>query len=362
MKQNTLLTWLTLSALMVLSFAFTPLPTAEAQSAPTSAVLDYLTGLQGQQVIVGQMGSYGGQTSIATAEEQLDRIFDLTDTYPALTGFDFQRPDQTPEQSIADAVAYAIDKWDAGYLITISWHANNPCTGAGATMDVWDNATQSVIPPLDGLRLLDGGDCRDAWRASLDLVADGLQELEDAGVVVIWRPFHEMNGAWFWWNRQEQATFVAMWVDMYDYFTQTKGLSNLIWAYAPNTPWDEFAQAADFYYPGDAYVDLVGLDHYMTVEETTLTLNSFGGYDQLAALNKPMALTEFGPIPASGAAWDTKAYCWNDLIGDIQSQYPKIVYFLAWEYVWQIGRDPFTCQQELMDNAAAVTLDNLPSF
>jgi len=353
-----ILALLLLSALLTLSISF-----VSAQAAPpTQAVLSYLSGLQGKDVIVGQFGSYGGQTSIATAQQQIDSIFDLSGKYPALTGFDFQRPDQTPEQSVADAVAFASARWDEGYLITLSWHAMNPCTGESASFEVWDNATQSTIPPQDGARILDGGDCRDAWLAELDLVADGLQQLEDDGVVVIWRPFHEMNGAWFWWHRQEQATFVEMWRDMYAYFTDSKGLSNLIWAYSPNTPWDEYAQAADYYYPGDDVVDLVGLDHYMAVEEETLELNAFGGYDQLAALGKPMALMEMGPIPASGAGWDTKAYCWNNLIGDILGKYPKIVYFLAWEYVWQISRDPFTCQDEMMNNSNVVTLDKLPAF
>ncbi len=337
-------------------------PTSTPIPPPRQAVLDYLSGLAGSGVIVGQFGSYGEQTSIESANEQIARVFELTERWPALTGFDLQRPDQTPEQSIADAVAYARAKHAEGYLISFSWHAKNPCTGDSASYQFWDEQAQADIPPLDGTRILEGGDCRAQWLAQLDLVADGLAQLAAERIVILWRPFHEMNGAWFWWHRQEQQTFAAIWRDMHRYFTQTKGLDNLLWVYSPNTPWDEWAQRADYYYPGDDVVDLVGLDHYMRVDEETLDLNRYGGYDQMVALGKPFGLFEFGPIPSSGEGWDTKAYCWSRLLDDIQTTFPQIVLFQAWEYVWQIGREPFTCQRELLARPLAITLDELPQF
>ena len=68
----------------------------------------------------------------------------------------------------------------------------------------------------------------------LDQLAAGLEELKEAGVVVIWRPFHEMNGDWFWWGAKPPAEFVKVWRHMFDYFTNTKQLDNLLWAYGPN--------------------------------------------------------------------------------------------------------------------------------
>ena len=92
-----------------------------------------------------------------------------------------------------------------------------------------------------------------------------------------------------------------------------------------------------FYYPGDDYVDLVGLDKYMALGEDPLQINNFSEYDDLVATGKPMNLVEFGPIPASGEGWDSFDYDYGNLIRDIKTLYPRIVLFQAWEYVWQIG-------------------------
>lgn len=88
----------------------------------------------------------------------------------------------------------------------------------------------------------------------LDDIAAGLQQLRDAGVVVLWRPFHEMNGGWFWWGAKKPDVFMQLWRQMFDYFTVQKKLNNLLWVYAANTGGRTTA-----FYPGDGYVDLVGV-------------------------------------------------------------------------------------------------------
>src|SRR5690349_8829219 len=95
------------------------------------------------------------------------------------------------------------------------------------------------------------------WLKELDRVAEGLEQLKKAGVVVLWRPFHEMNGDWFWWNGKDPDTFIKLWRQMFDYFTTTKQLDNLLWVYSPN-----HGKKTTDYYPGDRYVDIVGLDAY----------------------------------------------------------------------------------------------------
>ena len=71
------------------------------------------------------------------------------------------------------------------------------------------------------------------WMHELDILAAGLGELQDAGVVVLWRPFHEVNGDWFWWGGKKPETFIRVWRHMFDYFTKTKKLNNLLWVYGP---------------------------------------------------------------------------------------------------------------------------------
>ena len=91
----------------------------------------------------------------------------------------------------------------------------------------------------------------------LDTLAAGLKQLQDAGVVVLWRPFHEMNGDWFWWGGKNPEAFINVWRHMFDYFTKTRGLNNLLWVYGPN-----HGKKTAAYYAGDGYTDVVGLDAY----------------------------------------------------------------------------------------------------
>jgi mannan endo-1,4-beta-mannosidase len=113
------------------------------------------------------------------------------------------------------------------------------------------------------------------WRLFLDRIAQGLDDLQKAGVTVLYRPLHEMNGDWFYWCNQVQSiflflvincflciqdpeTFKNVWKDMFNYFTNTKNLHNIIWVFSP----DQSRANPSRYYPGDAYVDIVALDVY----------------------------------------------------------------------------------------------------
>ncbi len=334
---------------------------AEPASAPAPAagVLNYLRNLEGEGVIVGQFGMFGTGSTAAIAQEQLDAIFNMSGHYPAITGADFNRPDKSVEEGISETVTWLDQKWHEGYLVTASWHTPNPCGGGGYK---WPEEGERF--PL--AHVLPGGDCRSNYLAQLDQIAAGLLTLQNNGVVVLWRPFHEMNGPWFWWGAQPLEQYVQLWQDQHQYFAE-KGLTNLLWVYSPNIPWDQWAIRADYYYPGDAYADIVALDKYMKVSETVPELGwgsteAEDGYQQLARIDKPMMLAEFGPVPASGDGADSKSFNWGTLPEDLHSRYPRIVAFVAWEYIWQIGRSPYQGQQEMMVHLLSITREDLPSF
>jgi mannan endo-1,4-beta-mannosidase len=315
--------------------------TANANASPAAqAVLAYLYDLPNRgenRVISGQFGAYGDGTSRATAEEQLKRIFDQSGLTPGLTGMDYQRWDMNNQNDFTEPNSFLISQWNAGLLVNVSWHANNPWTGGPSTD--WENtATEDPYDTRPVRELITPGNAAyDRWMLMLDNIAGGLQQLEDAGVVVIWRPLHEMNGGWAWWQRQTPEDFTTLWQHMFNYFTLEKGLDNLLWAYSPMINGTEFDFRAMHYYPGDAYVDIVGLDKYMAIGEDPLDLNRWGDYDALVATGKPVGLFEFGPLPATGEGWDTVQYDYANLIRDIRQLYPRIVLFQAWEYIWQIG-------------------------
>lgn len=92
----------------------------------------------------------------------------------------------------------------------------------------------------------------DTFRVIMDRWAEGLQEVEDHDVVVLWRPFNEARDG-KWWCLQPVAQYQALYRYTFDYLTRTKGLNNLLWVFDPVRNKEDLA-----YYPGNEYVDIVG--------------------------------------------------------------------------------------------------------
>lgn len=129
-------------------------------------------------------------------------------------------------------------------------------------------------------------------RSDLAKVADRLKLLRDAGIVVIWRPFHEAAGnstiypdgtAWFWWGADGAEPCVKLWKMMYDYFSD-QGLDNLIWVWTSQTK-------DSAWYPGDSYVDMIGRDLYnYTLDDAAYNFKYLTAYYP----HKMIALSECG--------------------------------------------------------------------
>ncbi len=332
-----------------------PSPANPNANATARAILNYAYGLTSRtdnRVISGQFGSYGDGTTYNTALQQMQAVYNLTGQWPALTGMDCATP-----AGMGEVVRYLTDMWNAGHLVTLSCHFRNPWTGGSSTdwanrdtADQWDRRSVLALTTPGSTAYIN-------WIGMLDNIAANLQILEDRGVVVLWRPLHELNGTWFWWGGQSPADFTALWRHMFDYFTRVKGLDNLLWVYSPNTGMNATAN-----YPGNDVVDMVGLDEYSGVTENPLQINSAGEYDQLVATGKPIGLFEFGPIPATGAGWDTTTYNWGNLIRDIKARYPRIFLVQAWEYVWQMGYSRYQGQSTFMNDSWVITRSDLPRW
>ncbi|SFZ93444.1 mannan endo-1,4-beta-mannosidase [Flaviramulus basaltis] len=185
-------------------------------------------------------------------------VNDIIGDFPAVYGFDIGRIEHGYDKNL-DGVPFEtmrklmIDAHKNGGIITVSWHADNPSTGG----DSWDKtaAVKDVI---------NNGQYKDKYLLWLDKVADFLNSIKYNGVKVpiIFRPFHEMNGAWFWWGDPNCTTaeYVQLWKETVDYLKNKHKLHNLIYAYSPNklNPNDDYMK----YYPGDDYVDFFGIDIY----------------------------------------------------------------------------------------------------
>lgn len=251
------------------------------------------------RVMTGQ--HIGNATSSTAYDTNLMNITGIT-SKPAVMGVDYDTRSASTTTLNYTGVNNAMKAhWDAGGLVTISIHAANPET-TGSYTDMTCNIANLITP---------GHATYNAWRTMLDGYAVGLSDLQSRGVTVLWRPFHEMNNSAWWWTYRNTtmtaARFKTMWQQMFDYLTTTKGLHNLLWVYSPHIS-DPSGQGRTVWYPGDAYVDVVGLDNYKYGTRTngtrTYDQTSTGAADstninivnsfQASFSNKPFAMTETG--------------------------------------------------------------------
>ncbi|MBM3967343.1 MAG: hypothetical protein FJ308_20105 [Planctomycetes bacterium] len=219
-------------------------------------------------------------------------ILNRDGSYPAVVGIDYGWGDKDRE-SIRAANRLLIAHWKRGGLITINFDPGNPLTGIPDPND---------ITPIDVYRLCEAGTEENiSFSRQLETVADGLQELQRAGVVVLWRPIHEPNGGWFWWCSHDPDSnrwtspkeYRMLWKYIHRELTKTYGLDNLLWVYSPAAMTDASIRPTDWYYPGDDFVDVIGIDLY-TDHLDRSHVDARGGYSRLRKYGKPMAICEIG--------------------------------------------------------------------
>lgn len=303
----------------------------------------------GGKIPAGQFVGHG--TNVPSGYEKLVvKAAGQTGRLPVLIGADYgMNAERSPDLSAANRTL--IRHWKAGGLVTVSCHSWNPAWDSPAeTRNKQPNAFD--CRPVNLLELTDPlSKPGRRWLAELDRIAAGLRELERAGVVVLWRPFHEMNGSAFWWANVtsgppewtslnpegRREAFVALWRHMHAYFTKVKGLRNLIWVYSTegsaNRQFEKnpeaHAQKSPLrYYPGGDVVDVVGVDWYGWSGDQ----NAIPGWTAQAALGKPMALTEFGS--------EDPTVNYNRLLEDIRKHNPGLAFFLAWDERWSLAAHP----------------------
>ena len=329
--------WVIISGFLISRSVASGLEPANPEAnAKARTILNYFVGLGTQKdkrLISGQFTDFGNGAGLRLFQE----IHDKTGKWPALMGVDYADFSKRGLTYAAPNRA-AIEYWKQGGLITVSAHLYNPAnTNGGGLRD------QGV----ELKTLLEAGtETHDRWLKELDILAAGLQELKAVNAVVLWRPFHEMNGAWFWWGAKEPDSFIKVWQHMFHYFSETKHLDNLLWVYSPN-----HGNKTTDYYPGDRYVDLVGLDAYTDFIDT----NHIKGYAEVARLGKPFGFTEFGPHGSRNPPGD---YDYLRFLQGITNDFPQTVFFMSWNGKWSLARNQNT--KELLAQTLIINRDALP--
>jgi mannan endo-1,4-beta-mannosidase len=199
-----------------------------------------------------------------------------------------------------DIVKEAIRQHKKGSIITICWHAVPPTADEPVTFQPRGPVPPDSLASVQG-QLLDeqlkevltkGTRLYNRWAAQVDSVAVYLKKLQDANVPVLWRPYHEMNGDWFWWGgRVGENSTADLYRQLYDRLVNYHKLNNLVWIWSvdrPSTPIRKFSN----FYPGNEYLDILALDVYGSDFNQAY-------YDSLMVLSKgkPIVLGEVGNPP-----------------------------------------------------------------
>ena len=318
--------------------ATTPPPPAQADTVKTPfKSLNYLYSISGKKTLAGIHNREPNATPARWTEE----IKTTTGKYPALWSGDFLfQADNINNRQLM--INEAVKQWNSGAVINIMWHACNP---ANTEPCGWDDGkgVQSDLTDAQWTELCtDGSPLNKKWKSMIDEVCVYLQQLEDKGVEVLWRPLHEMNQGVFWWGGRPGANGTRrLWQLMHDYMTKDKGLSNLVWV------WDiqdfsSLANDVNSYNPGADYFDIAALDVY----------DDGSGYSQAkyeamvkAAGGKPMAIGECQRLPTAV---------------ELRGQ-PKWVFFMGWSEL-TFSKNTEAEIKALYSAENILTLDKMPGW
>ena len=225
---------------------------------------------------------------------------------------------------------WIIEAYRMGGINTISWHVDNFLTG-GSSWDVGEKVVASILP---------GGIHHEAYTARLDILADFFHSLRTGFVLkrripVIFRPFHEHTGAWFWWGQPHctPEEYRQLWRFTVEYLRDVRKVHNVLYCYST----DIFEDTSHYLecYPGDEYVDIMGMDDYHDVnpenDPTELTRRLRTLVEIAEARGKVPAFTETGYERIPENNW------WTDrLLHHIKAD--PVASRIAWVLVWRNAR------------------------
>jgi len=302
----------------------------------TKALYDNLKKISQDKVLFGHQDGLAYGVKWKEWHKKKSDVNDVCGKYPAVFGWDMSKLGKS-ELNIDSVDFQHMKEWmkevyKMGGINTVSWHFDNFANG-GTSWDVQDSlrVVASILP---------GGKNHEAYKLKLDHFVDFVNDLEVGFIVketvpIIFRPFHEHTGSWFWWgsNFCTPDEYKSLWKYTIKYLRDEKGLDNLLYAYSP----DIFKDEAHYLecYPGDDWVDILGLDDYHDVGLSGniehLTERLMTVVKLAEERDKVAALTETGFETIPDETWWTEK-----LLKGIKSD-PEAKK-IAWVLLWRNGR------------------------
>jgi mannan endo-1,4-beta-mannosidase len=250
----------------------------------------------------------------------------VSGSYPALYEWDFAKMEHKSDSDI-NHIPFKLQRrlvreaYDRGGINEFCWHMDNPSDGKTA-WDTTNGSVRAIIP---------GGPAHDAYVQYLDNIAEYAHSLkgpDGEAIPILFRPFHELTGNWFWWgkNRCTPDEFKTLWRFTIDYLRDTKKLHNLLIVYSVA----DFNSKEDFLerYPGDGYVDIIGFDNYCYQSIADYQKN----LDLRMGLQVEIAKThhKLACLAETGYQNIPMANFWTDIILPELKKYASTSFVLVW--------------------------------
>lgn len=301
-------------------------------SAEAFKLYDFLKQNFGQKVISGAMANY------STGIEEAQWMFDNTGKWPALAGFDLINYTTAWGKGDYTQMSTNVQNWwDNNGIVSIMWHWRDPSKN---TEEFYTQKTSFDVSKISN----SNSDEYKTMLEDIDAIAPYLKQFKDANIPILWRPLHEASGGWFWWGAKGAAPCKVLWKLMFERLTGHHGLNNLIWVWTSDAAGD----ALDWY-PGDEYVDIIGMDIYPGENQHGSQYVNFDKVKKIYAGKKILALSECGSIPAVNGMFQN---------GDIWS------WFMPWngKYTRSNDHNGAAFLSTLFNDDRVITRDQMPDL
>ena len=236
------------------------------------ALQAYLNGLKNSdQVLFGHQNDVSRSVN---ANASLGDVYDVTGSVSGVFGIDTlalagsEAGGTDAASALKTSVEYSKKAAQNGAIVSLSAHMPNFTNSKikkndDGSYDFFNcDFSESKDLSNDSLKtILPGGENNEVYNAYLDIIADYANQLADANIPVMFRPFHENTGSWFWWGAtNSEESYKSLYRYTRDYL-ESKGVHNMLYVYSPCGP---ISSEEDFMsrYPGDEYVDVLGFDYY----------------------------------------------------------------------------------------------------
>lgn len=301
------------------------------------SLLEYLASIEGKAILTGQHTQSMGQEELVCIERETGKL-------PALCGFELlgYSPNVRLETGDEACVAEVLEnrgtlekawEWaEKGGILTFTWHWFSPLGGR-------DKSFYMEKTDFDASRvLIEGTPEREAFFHDMDHMAELLRPFCEKNVPILWRPFHECDGKWFWWGAKGQEVARGLFRTMQRYYTQHHHLHNLIWVW--NNPHPEG-------YVGDEYCDIISRDFYPPAHQHSAFEEKWTELKAITTAEKGCAIAETGVIPDGD---------------DLASKGTPWLWYMTWSHGFCLTEEwnSFDALRALYHHPWAITLDKLP--